>query len=414
MDSELLLSLLVLWSATTTALVTFFRLWFSNGGESFHPHSVDVEQRHGLFLVVQSQTECKLDCPVKSISTFVAPRGSSGSKHFTVLCVVISVAGMLGCQRWNHVGDATFLEASLSFVGFAALMLVAAFELDVVPERFLEDKLIVTGWLIEKLNLDKALPFKLSPWEPAFREFIRESSGIYHLYEEDFYLQQRSAQYQVWNYQAVWPMLHMLGAMTYVFLLPTAIILNDRAEEKVGYLTGNYVPVLKCFRGWILLWNPFLREPHFMGKLKQAVLDYQKRHSNASSNGKIEDRKGLRKRRKEKNSKAVIDSVPEPKKMEIVDYEEADKALDSVFLRFARNHPELYLKIVGHLNVMSELIALLTPSVAMGLQWVTALCDGPPLLSIIDLILLGVDCIKDGQCPSDYDTTYLSYCILKS
>eukprot|EP01031_Cornospumella_fuschlensis_P034796 gene34796-42137_t len=128
---------------------------------------------------------CKLDCPVKSISAFVAPRGSSSSKQFTVLIVMISVAGMLGSTRWYYVRDASFLEASLSFFGFAALILLVGFELDVVPERFLEDKLLVTGWLLEKAKLDADLPFSLNIKDEGFRDFIRSSKEIYHLYEED-------------------------------------------------------------------------------------------------------------------------------------------------------------------------------------------------------------------------------------
>ena len=183
MDQELLIALIMLWCSTTTALVSFLRMWFSYAGESFHPHSVDVEHRHGLFLVVNSKTVCKLDCTVKSISAFVAPRGSSSSKQFTVLSVMIAVAGMLGSSRWYNVGDASLLEASLSFAGFACLILVAGFEVDVVPERFLEDKLLVTGWLIEKLKLDQHLPFSLNPDDEDFRCFIREAKEIYYLYE---------------------------------------------------------------------------------------------------------------------------------------------------------------------------------------------------------------------------------------
>ena len=176
------------------------------------------------------------------------------------------------------------LEAILSFAGFASLLLVAAFELDVVPERFLEDKLIVTAWLLEKLDLHTVVPFSLRPDDEGFRDFIRQSKDIYYLYDEDKYLNHRATTpYNAWNYHSFWPFLHMLGACSYVTLLPTAIILNDIAEEKVGwitgvlfclfcfmaYLTGNYVPVLKQLRGWILMWNPFLKEPHFMLKLKK-------------------------------------------------------------------------------------------------------------------------------------------------
>ncbi len=55
----------------------------------------------------------------------------------------MQVSGFLGTHRWYQVGDATGLEASLALAGFASLLLVALFELDVVPERFLEVRLIL-------------------------------------------------------------------------------------------------------------------------------------------------------------------------------------------------------------------------------------------------------------------------------
>lgn len=135
MDVEMLFSLLVLWFSTTTALIMIIPMWFFNEGESFHPHSVDVDHRHALFVVVHSNTHCKMDFAVRSISEFVAPRGSSSSKQFTVLCVMISISGFLGTFRWYHVGDGKFLEVVLSLIGFASLLLVASFELSVVPGK---------------------------------------------------------------------------------------------------------------------------------------------------------------------------------------------------------------------------------------------------------------------------------------
>lgn len=134
MDGELLLALCVLWLSTTYALITFMSMWFFNEGESFHPHSIDVDHRHALFVVVHSETCCKTDCTVKNISCFVAPRGSSSNKQFTVLCVMISVAGFLGTFRWHKVGDGKALEVGLALLGFASLLLVAFFEL--VGETF--------------------------------------------------------------------------------------------------------------------------------------------------------------------------------------------------------------------------------------------------------------------------------------
>lgn len=283
MDTELLVALVVLWFSTTTALITFLRMWFSYHGESFHPHSVDVEHRHGLFLVVNSKTQCKIDCMVKSISVFVAPRGSSSSKQFTVLSVMIAVAGFLGTSRWVRVADVSNTVATLTFLGFSSLLFIAAFEMDVIPERYLEDKLVVTGWLIEKLGYKTIVPFKLRPCDEGFRTFIRSSQDIYHLYDEDIYLQNRPKKYMKWTYHSLWSILHMYGACGYIVFVPIAIMLHDSHETKVvyitaimfgcflfmSYLTGEYVPVLSYFKGWVLMWNPFLKEPHFLLKLKR-------------------------------------------------------------------------------------------------------------------------------------------------
>lgn len=286
MDTELLVALAVLWLSTTTSLFFFFRLFLANGGEAFHPHSVDVEHRHHVFLAVNSRTMCKYDCPVKSISTFVAPRGSSSSKQFTVMSCMIAVAGFLGTSRWYALGGVSIQTATLCFAGFASLLLVAAFELDVVPERYLEDKLTVTGWLIEKIEdhfPDIKAPFAThNIYDPRFRDFIRASKAIYYLYEEDMYLLHRAKKSNPWIYQAFWPILHMIGACCFVICIPAGILYHDAMESKVSwitgimffffclisYLSGNFFPVFKIWRGYVLMWNPFVREPHFMLKLK--------------------------------------------------------------------------------------------------------------------------------------------------
>jgi hypothetical protein len=80
---------------------------------AFHPHAVDVDNRHNMFLVVGSSTQCKEDFAVKSISAFVAPRGASSSKWFTAIIIVMCIAGMFGSFRWYKVGDVDALEAGL-------------------------------------------------------------------------------------------------------------------------------------------------------------------------------------------------------------------------------------------------------------------------------------------------------------
>ena len=90
----------------------------------------------------------------------------------------------------------------------------------------------------------------------------------------------------VWSYHSVWNSMHMIGATAYVIFIPSAIILNDLAEEKVawitgasfvffcflGYLTGTYVPIFPYFRAWLILWNPFVKEPQFMYKLQKVCV----------------------------------------------------------------------------------------------------------------------------------------------
>ena len=88
-----------------------------------------------MFLVVGDKTRCKPSFVVKSISAFVAPRGSSSNKVFTSIIIVLSLSGMFGASRWYAIGVASFDEARLAFIGFGALLLTAAFETDVSNAR---------------------------------------------------------------------------------------------------------------------------------------------------------------------------------------------------------------------------------------------------------------------------------------
>ena len=125
-----------------------------------------ISSRYALIFnskVTGSTTICKPDFVVPSISSFCAPRGSTSSKHFTVLVVVIAIAGFLGSVRWYKVGDANETQCILACIGFAALLFIVGFEMDCVPQTFLSMKIRVTSWLCEKLLddmqhvVDKAL-----------------------------------------------------------------------------------------------------------------------------------------------------------------------------------------------------------------------------------------------------------------
>ena len=42
----------------------------------------------------------------------------------------------------------------------------------------------------------------------------------------------------------------------------------------MGYLTGKYLPVLSFFKCYLLVWNPFMREPDFLEKLQNEIILY--------------------------------------------------------------------------------------------------------------------------------------------
>lgn len=466
MDPELLIALCVLWISTTASLCAFLPMWIINDGEAFHPHCVSVDQRHSLFLVVSSETVCKYDCTVASISSFVAPRGSSASKNFTVLCIAVAVSGFLGSVRWAAVGDAKGVELTLALIGFSSLIFTSLFELDVSPQRFLEDKLLVTGWLLEKLGYSRKLSpyFKLHSTSQGLLEFLRASPEVYWLYQEDHNWRQDAAralsQHRLFTYNRLWRSAHISGAVSFVVCVTTSILLNDAAEEKVawiaggsfflfcflGWLSGVYVPLLPFLKGYLLLWNPFFFEPHFMLKLKISVEAFLARQEAAEAESK-RPAKASRGRRKKVGESKITDKATTPVAAVVVPITrcmcchapqavqslggqdamvaeapvdlaaslEADLALDNPLLRMARQHPARYLRLVGHLLIFSELIALLTPAIAMGIQWITALCDGPPDLVIIDLLWSVCKCFATGDwaLAGLMSDAALPHCILK-
>ena len=119
-----------------TFLYFFIYCRFRNRGETFHPHSINVDSRHPMFLVVGGRTRCKPSFVVKSISAFVAPRGSSSNKHFTALIIIMSISGLFGTLRWHAIEEeSSFEQTRLAFLGFGALILTAAFETDVSNGR---------------------------------------------------------------------------------------------------------------------------------------------------------------------------------------------------------------------------------------------------------------------------------------
>lgn len=152
-----------------------------------------------------------------------------------------------------------------------------------------------------------------------------------------------------------------------------------------------------------------------MLRLQQAVDDYVK-NSTISSPVQSQDNKkpSLKSRKKIENEKDYHDklnvSTRKLTKKELEAAAIADQALDNYFVRFARQKPLKYIKIIGHLMVMVELVAMLTPAIAMGIQWVTALCDDAPVLSILELIRLGFVHITG----MNSDELVTSHCIIRN
>lgn len=476
------MALYVFWICTTITLAVFLPMFFSNSGESFHPHSVSVRMKHNGFMIVDQPTECKHDFCVASISAFVAPRGSTSSKYFSTLCTGISISGFLGCYRWYKTGDASENELYIAWAGFLCLLLVSGFELDVLPRTFLSYKLRITKWLIDKLHKDEESThpyFRLTPYTRPFPmtkdnllRFVRRSPLIYHLFEEDheIYLKYQVEQawkaakgekldddedhdafqkhYFTFTSDVIYGTLHMVGAIGFVICVTWSILLNDWNEAKVGgitgtaffifsllgYLTGNYVPLFYNLRTLILLWNPFLREPNFMYKLKLSLDAFKDDHKEGAGDHHAKVKHAMKKAikndeliqhsiRKPTISKKIpskddinppsnpptlthqsssivehIDEVEVPKWVPVniaIDADMArlcDNKLNNFMLKYARRCPEDYLKFIGHCLVMSEVIAMLTPAVGMGIQWITALCKDPPVLVMMDMFWNVFEC----------------------
>jgi hypothetical protein len=81
----------------------------------------------------------------------------------------------------------------------------------------------------------------------------------------------------------------------------------------------------------------------------------------------------------------------------------ANNALSSMrLLIFAREKPVTYVHMLGYISVISEMVLFLTPAIAMGLQWVTALCNRSSFPVILDIFLAVGRCIGEylagGQC----------------
>lgn len=81
-------------------------------------------------------------------------------------------------------------------------------------------------------------------------------------------------------------------------------------------------------------------------------------------------------------------------------------------IEYIEAEPENYLRYTSSVFVMLELIVMLTPAVALGMQWVTALCPGAPVQSIVELCFVSWQCflsISKEEC----EMTMRDHCIVR-
>ena len=149
---------------------------------------------------------------------------------------------------------------------------------------FLEVKILITSWFLSEMKMEEHLKFDPSSNHTQLLQFIRESKNIKHLFEEDDGSTELDTSF--FSIKKLQFSLHVIGAMSYSIFVTAAIILNEIHEEKVawitgisfimfsalGYVSGAYVPVFRVFRLWVLLWNPFMREPKFLKKLQEVCI----------------------------------------------------------------------------------------------------------------------------------------------
>jgi hypothetical protein len=76
------------------------------------------------------------------------------------------------------------------------------------------------------------------------------------------------------------------------------------------------------------------------------------------------------------------------------------------FIRIAHSYPKLYLRCLSHIYMTVELISLMTPMIAMGIQWLTALCHTSPLTALIQVFSVLGYCLSVGdfQCDAVQDS----------
>ncbi|CAE7416740.1 unnamed protein product, partial [Symbiodinium microadriaticum] len=123
-----------------------------------------------------------------------------------------------------------------------------------------------------------------------------------------------------------------------------------------------------------------------------AVNDYCSRRS-ADSSGVIPSSPALRTRSRSRRD--IATAVVSREDIE----RNAKQLLDNhTAIRWAWKHPQLYLLTLSHVIMVVELASLMTPIIAVGIQWITSLCDTmPPVTALLSVFYLMLQCMFKGE-----------------
>lgn len=67
-------------------------------------------------------------------------------------------------------------------------------------------------------------------------------------------------------------------------------------------------------------------------------------------------------------------------------------------IRWAWKNPQQYLLCLSHLVMVIELVSLMTPMIAVGIQWITSLCHTmPPVTALLSVFYLMLQCVLTGE-----------------
>jgi hypothetical protein len=95
--------------------------------------------------------------------------------------------------------------------------------------------------------------------------------------------------------------------------------------------------------------------------------------------------------------------VPTAEEQAQMEEKKLDKLQEDFFKKhyivdIARKYPKQYLRALSHIYITVELIALMTPLVAMGIQWITALCgETAPVPALLSVVSILADCAVRGD-----------------